>query len=461
MRGDPHCFDEWATAGNYGWSSKDVLKYFIKAENNTIPYLDRSPLHGKSGPLTVSENNYKTPLGDAFLKAGTELNYNIKDLNGEGGEGFMSAQLTTRGGERCSTSKAYLKSIRDRSNLHISMKSRVTKILINESKVAHGVRFVRDDEEYVIYVKNEIILSAGAINSPQILLLSGVGPANDLSKLQIPVVADSPVGQNLRDHVGVFGMPLTISKPGSYDAINFDENDVIDYAKSRSGKLSGGNTAATALLKSKYAKDDIPDNQLFLIPSNEAFNKVAMTSFGADPEYFDAVYGHLVNTSKIITILAANVRPQSLGYVKLKTANPLDAPLINPKYFSNPNDIDVLVESVKKVLELVETNSFKKFGIKFPDFDFPRCRSIKKNTDAYWRCAVVQFPGQFFHAASTCKMGVDNDAVVDPRLLVNGVRNLRVIDASIMPRLTNANINAPTIMIGEKGADLIKEDYGL
>ena len=459
MRGDPKCFDEWASYGNEGWGSKDVLKYFIKAENNSIPYLVNSPLRGTSGPLSVSENPYKTPLGDAFLDAGKTLNYKIKDLNGEGGEGFMPIQLTVRDRERCSTSKAYLKPIRDRDNLHISMNSRVTKVLINRYKTAYGVRFVKDDKEHVVHANNEVILSAGSINSPQILMLSGVGPADDLKKLHIPVVTDLPVGQNLRDHVSHLGLPLTISKPGSYNILNFDEHDVFDYAKTRSGKLSAGSTHGTALLKSKYAKDDIPDIHLFLIASNTYFNKETLTAFGVNAEYYDAVYGN-INQNETISILPANVRPHSVGYLKLNTTNPFDAPLINPKYFSDPSDLDVLVEAVKTVLAIVKTDAFKKFGIKLPSYNVPACSNLTKNSDDYWRCAIRQVPAQFLHATSTCKMGIDDEAVVDPRLLVYGVWGLRVIDASIMPRPTNANTNVPTIMIGEKGADLIKEDYG-
>ena len=460
MRGDLRCFDEWAAEGNDGWSSEDALKYFIKSENNTIPYLVHSPLRGTDGPLTVSQNNFKTPLDDAFLNAGKELNYVVKDLNAEGGEGVMLIQLTTRGGERCSTSKAYLKSIRDRTNLHISMNSRATKILINKhSRTAYGVRFVRDNAEHVIYAENEIILSAGTINSPQILMLSGVGPAAELEELNIPVVVDLPVGQNLRDHLSFFGMPLSISKPGSYDTLNFDQHDILSYAESRSGKLSSAGAHGTALIKSKYAKDDIPDIQLFFTPSNIFFNKAAMTGIGVNTEFYNAVYGNL-NENASMYIIPIHVRPESIGYIKLNTTNPFDAPLINPKYFSDPRDLDVLVEAVKIALAFAETDSLKKFGIKYPDFSFPACKNIIKNSDEYWRCAVRQLPGQFYHATSTCKMGIDDAAVVNPRLKVYGVSGLRVIDASVMPRPTNANENAPTIMIGEKGADLIKEDWG-
>ena len=460
MRGDPQCYDEWAADGNTGWAYNDVLKYFIKAENNTIPYLDHSPLRGKSGPITVSENTVSNPLGEAFLDAGKELHYKVKDLNGKGGEGFMKVQLTTRGGERCSTSKAYLKSIRNRSNLDISMNSRITKILIDGgTKKAYGVRFIRDNVEHVVYAENEIVVSGGTFNSPQILMLSGVGPAKHLKELKIPVIADLPVGQNMRDHTGIFGVPFTISKPVNYDALNFDDHDVIDYAKHRLGKLSEASTQATALVKSKYAKDNIPDMQVFLGPSNIFFNEAAATTLGIKADFYESVYAKL-NVNKTISMIAYNVRPKSIGYVKLNTSNPLDAPLINPKYFSDPHDLDVAVEAVKLSLALAETKSFKKFGIKYPGFNYPGCENIKKNTDAYWGCVIRLQPGPFLHATSTCKMGTDNNSVVNPRLLVHGVPGLRVIDASVMPRPTNANAHIPTVMIAEKGSDLIKEDWG-
>ena len=460
MRGDPGCFDEWAAAGNAGWSSKDVLKYFMKAENNSVPYLVHSPFHGRSGPLPVNENHFQTPLGNAFIDAGKELHYEVKDLNGKGGVGFMKSQFNARDGERWSTSKAYLQPSRHRTNLHISMKSRVTKVLINDhSKTAYGVRFIKDNEEHVVFAENEIILSAGSFNSPQILMLSGVGPEEDLKKLNIPVIADSPVGQNMKDHVGVYGVPLTISKPGSYDSLHFGENDVLDYAKNRRGKLSACSSQATALIKSKYATNNIPDIQVIFAPSNVFFNKAATTGLGLNSEFYDTVYGKL-NKTKSLSMIAWNSRATSIGYLKLATANPLDAPLINPKYFSDPRDLDVSVEAIKAALAIANTGALKKYGIKYPGFNYPGCKDIKKNTDEYWRCVVRHHTGAFLHATSTCQMGIDDKAVVDPRLSVYGVSGLRVIDASVMPRPTNANINGAIMMIGEKGADLVKEDWG-
>ena len=237
------------------------------------------------------------------------------------------------------------------------------------------------------------------------------------------------------------------------------DRDILNYAKYRSGSLSSTFVETVALLKTKYATDDIPDVYLLLSPSKSFFTRAGLLSLGMESEFYDSVYG-ILNGSDIINISPSVARSQSLGHTELRSANPLDAPLIDPNYFSNPADLDVLVEAVKMVLNLTNTNAFKNTGIKYPNYNFPSCQGIANNTDSYWKCVLRQIPSPFLHATSTCKMGIDNEAVVNPRLLVNGVFRLRVIDASIMPAAPNAPIHGSTVMIGEKGSDLVKEDWG-
>lgn len=214
VRGNKRDYDAWEQLGNIGWGYKDVLHYFKKSEDNRNPYLARTPYHGSNGLLTVQEAPWRTPLSLTFIKAGEEMGYEHRDINGEEQRGFMLTQSTMRRGARCSTSKAFLRPIRLRQNLHVAKFAHTTKILIDPaSKRAFGVEFIKDKKRQMVFARKEVILSAGALNTPQLLMLSGVGPANHLSEFNIPVLSDLPVGANLQDHVGLGGMTFIINEP--------------------------------------------------------------------------------------------------------------------------------------------------------------------------------------------------------------------------------------------------------
>lgn len=205
VRGNRRDYDNWERQGNIGWSFKDVLPYFTKSEDNRNPYLANSPYHGHGGYLTVQEAPWRTPLSLAFIKAGQELGYEFRDINGAEQTGFMLTQATMRRGARCSTSKAFLRPIRLRQNLHVAKFAQATKILIDPtSKRAFGVEFLKDNKRQMVFAKKEVILSAGSLNTPQLLMLSGVGHAQHLSQFGIPVISDLPVGDNMQDHVGLY-----------------------------------------------------------------------------------------------------------------------------------------------------------------------------------------------------------------------------------------------------------------
>lgn len=219
VRGNRHDYDQWEALGNTGWSYDQVLPYFKKSEDNRNPYLSQTPYHGRGGYLTVQESPWRSPLALAFVKAGEELGYLNRDINGEQQTGFMIAQGTIRRGSRCSTAKAFLRPIRLRKNLHISMHSQVTKIMFDtsgEEPRATGVQFVRDGRMHKVRARKEVILSSGAIGSPQILMLSGVGPAEDLAQHDIPLVRDLKVGHHLQDHVGLGGLTFLVDDPVTF-----------------------------------------------------------------------------------------------------------------------------------------------------------------------------------------------------------------------------------------------------
>ncbi|KAK5638302.1 hypothetical protein RI129_012597 [Pyrocoelia pectoralis] len=465
VRGNRHDYDQWEAMGNPGWSYKDVLPYFMKSEDNRNPYLARTKYHGTGGYLTVQEAPWRTPLAIAFLQGGRELGYEIRDCNGEMQTGFMIAQGTIRRGSRCSTAKAFLRPVRLRKNLHIAMHTRVTKILIDGlTKRAHAVRYVRNNRPRTVRARKEVILSAGALSSPQILMLSGIGPREHLETFGIPVLSNLRVGDNLQDHVGLGGYTFIIDQPISFNKERYQRLDVaMEYILNERGPLTSFGIEAVAFVNTKYAPKSgtWPDIQFHFAGSSvnsdgEQVKKIT----GLRDSVYNTVYKPLINVDTW-TILPLLLRPKSKGWVRLKSKDPTTPIDINPNYFTHREDIDTLIAGIRIGLNLSDTAAFQRFHSKCHRTPFPGCGQYPFDSDEYWECSIRHFTFTIYHPTSTNKMGpsTDPDAVVDHRLRVYGVKNLRVIDASIMPTIVSGNTNAPTIMIGEKGADMVKEDW--
>ncbi|KAK6640560.1 hypothetical protein RUM44_012256 [Polyplax serrata] len=467
VRGNRKDFEHWEALGNAGWGYEDALYYFKKSEDNRNPYLARSKYHSRGGYLTVQEAPWRTPLSLAFVQAGQELGYENIDVNGASQTGFMLAQGTLRRGSRCSTAKAFLRPVRLRKNFHTAMKSHVIKVLIDpKTNKAYGVLFVRNGVKQIVYARKEVILSGGAINSPQLLMLSGVGPRQHLEKLKIPVLQDLKVGENLQDHVGLGGMTFLIDKPVSIVQDRFQTVPITTHyvINERGPMTSLGGLEAVAFINTKYANlsDNWPDIQYHFAPAsvNSDAGLRVRKILGLTDRLYNAVYRPIANHD-VFTILPLLLRPKSRGWIRLRSANPFHYPLIHANYFDHPLDIATLVEGAKIAAKLGESNSFRRFNSRLHKTQIPGCRQFPFGTDEYWECAIRHISMTIYHPVGTCKMGPewDQDAVVDPRLRVYGIQGLRVIDASIMPTIVSGNTNAAVIMIGEKGADLIKEDW--
>eukprot|EP00096_Caligus_rogercresseyi_P014940 TRINITY_DN7397_c0_g1_i1.p1 TRINITY_DN7397_c0_g1~~TRINITY_DN7397_c0_g1_i1.p1 ORF type:complete len:653 (-),score=111.34 TRINITY_DN7397_c0_g1_i1:380-2338(-) len=467
VRGNRRDYDQWARDGNPGWEYDNVLHYFKKSEDNRNPYLAATKYHRAGGYLTVHEAPWRTPLATAFVEAGIEMGYENRDGNGEFQTGFMLPQGTIRRGSRCSTSKAFLRPIRHRTNLHIAKNAFVMKVLIDASQnTAYGIRFRRNGQVYEVHARKEVILSAGAINTPQLLMLSGIGPRDHLRQLGVPLLRDLPVGQNLMDHFGTGALVFTIDQPISLVQSRYENlPSILKYAIFGSGPLTVlGGVEGLAWVPTKYQNrsNDSPDIEFHFASGSVASDggRQIRKVHGITDRVWE-MYRPLAYKDTF-SILPMLLRPKSRGNIVLKSRNPFEKPIINAGYFTHPDDMKVLVEGVKFGLAIAQTRGFQKFGSRFWDrIPMPGCEGIPLWTDSYWACLSRQYTTTIYHYSGTAKMGPPSDSgsVVNHELKVYGIRGLRVIDASIMPKVPSGNTNAPTIMIAEKGADMIKQNW--
>ncbi|XP_046744415.1 glucose dehydrogenase [FAD, quinone]-like [Diprion similis] len=464
VRGNRNDYDRWQDLGNPGWGYDDVLPYFKKAENISIPELRSSPYHGTTGYLTVEHARYKHPIASYFLNASLEMGYSDVDTNGETQTGFMYPQVTARNGLRCSSAKAYLRSTAGRENLHVRTSSLVTKILVNEStETAYGVEFIHEDVTYTVRGENEVILSAGTIQSPRLLMLSGIGPKEHLEDVGIQVILDSPgVGQNLQDHVGIGGLTYLIDPP--YNSSTSTLSEAEQFLAQGNGALYDVSFGEViGFTTSSYANSslDFPDLQFLLCSSTFNQNSELLKSaFGLEDDLYETLFSSIIDKDAY-SIIPLLLHPKSRGYIKLRDNNTAQHPVIVPNYFDNAQDLEILAEAADFIQNFSLTSTMQALNASINSNLIPDCAHLEFPSHDYWRCYARFYSLTIYHPTSTCKMGPENDemAVVNERLQVYGINGLRVADASIMPNIVSGNTNAAVIMIAEKAADLIKEDW--
>lgn len=351
IRGNKKDYDYWESLGNEGWAYKDILRYFLKSEDMRIPKYRYDPYHSTGGPISVEYFRFEQPITNKILQAGQQLGYNIVDVNGESQTGFTKSHATVFEGLRCSTAKGYLRPASKRRNLHVSVHSLVEKILIDENKNAYGIKFTKHGKSRVIKSTKEVIISAGAIQSPQLLMLSGVGDSEDLKQLGIfPLVHSPGVGKNLQDHIAMGGHSFLFDNPysnGSDYSFNLNTvmtvGSIIDFAFNKNGPLySMMEAEAMAFVNTKYQDpaEDYPDIQFFIAPSADnmdggLFGKRAN---GLTDETYAELYEDILYKPSF-SVVPLLLRPKSRGYLKLRDASPYSPPLIYPNYYSDPEDI--------------------------------------------------------------------------------------------------------------------------
>ncbi|XP_052752103.1 glucose dehydrogenase [FAD, quinone]-like [Galleria mellonella] len=473
IRGNRRDYDNWASMGNTGWSFSDVLPYFLKSEDMRIPEYQDSPFHSTGGPLTIEYFKYEQPITRKILEAGQQLGYNILDVNGAYQTGFTRSHATVRDGLRCSTAKAFLRPAGKRLNLHVSMHSLVEKVLIDEHKKAYGVQFTKHGQHRIVKASKEVILSAGAIQSPQLLMLSGIGDARHLKENGIYPIVDLPgVGKNLQDHVAMGGHSFLFDNPYDngtdycFNLINaYMLNTLIDFAVHKKGYLySMMEAEAMAFVNTKFqdATEDYPDIQLFIAPTADNMDGgwFGKRANGLTDETYAELYEDILYDSSF-SIVPLLLRPRSRGFLKLRDANPYSPPLIYPNYYSDPQDMKVMVEGARIVQAIVEQPALRKLNARPNPNRNPGCADFDLMSQEHLECQARHHTLTIYHPVGTCAMGPVNipESVVDPRLRVYGISNLRVVDGSIMPTIVSGNTNAPIIMIAEKASDMIKEDW--
>jgi choline dehydrogenase len=435
VRGNPADFDGWAQMGCRGWSFDDVLPYFRKSEN--YKQGADAEYRGKGGPLKVEDYRTILPLTHKFIEAAQQAGYKFsKDLNARQQEGVGYSQMTRKGRWRGSTAQTFLKEARGRPNLQVETEALASKLLF-EGKRCVGVAFRQRGQTVEVRAQNEVILCGGAINSPHLLQISGVGPADHLQSIGVPVVHDlRGVGANLQDH---YVARVSHRVKGSISINKLSRGvrlarEAARFAIEGRGALTFGVTTAQVFCRSTQEKAS-PDLQLLFTPAS----------------YDGGRLGELEREDGM-TVAVCPVRPDSRGTIMARSADPAEKPLITPNYLSDPADIRVLNAGVRFARAIFAAPAIAQYSVT-ETLPGPDITSDDALLDYARRYGTT-----IYHPVGTCRMGDGPAAVVNSRLRVHGIDGLRVIDASVMPTLTTGNTNAPTIMIGEKGAAMIKED---
>ncbi|OQV26099.1 Glucose dehydrogenase (FAD,quinone) [Hypsibius exemplaris] len=456
IRGNPEDFDGWARNGATGWSWADVLPYFIKSENNNNPELRKSKLHGTSGPMhTIDNPNGGIHLQDLLLAAAKEDGFYNADSNGESQLGWAPIQLNSFEGYRWSTANAYLRpSVRKNlPNLHVVSDAEVTRIVIDSAtKTATGVEFAVQHEgltgaprKVVANARKEVVVSSGAINSPKLLLLSGIGPKAELDKHNITQLADLPVGLNLHDH---YMLQMQFSTNDSRIGRHFPQptemSEVQEYATKGTGIL-----AASPILV--YGFFHLPNQaKLDGTPDTQPHVQASIANIAVAPGQSEFMLSPLL------------LRPRSTGRITLTDGISSSPPIIDHQILAENVDIEVYAEGWQFIVNyFVKSESFKQVNLQ-PIYPQPsNCSGLVNGSIEYYRCAVKQLTRSAWHPAGTCRMGnlTDERTVVDPTLRVKGIKGLRVADASVMPSPTSGNTHAPIVMVGEKAADMIIDSW--
>lgn len=453
-RGNSYDQDAWKEFGVSGWSWNETLPYFKKLENYERIYGDPG-YHGMDGPIHLDYARPNHLLDNVFLNANAEIYQLTKDYNGNLQMAAGKVQINTKNAKRESTSKAYLGDY-DKRFLTIETSAFVHKIIFRDNR-AIGVEYIKDNQENLkAFAEKEVIISGGALNSPQILMLSGIGPKEELTKHNIPIIADLPVGKNLVDHVIfvglIFDSTLLIT-----DKDKTLRDHAFDYL-SEVGILTSTGVNSLSFISTE-GNSSYPDIEIIINASGRPFLMLP-NSQNFKQETVDTLaqidLNKLDYSFRIRSIL---LHPKSKGTITLKSKSPVDFPVIDFNSFSDPDDVDRIYKSLVYIKKLLNTNAFRQINAKLIKTVLPACKDFEYDSKDFWICTIRHLSFPSYHSTGTCIMGQKGSSVVDSKLAVHGVKGLRVVDLSVAPKLNSGHSNALAMMIGEKAADIIKSDY--
>lgn len=459
LRGFPEDYDKWLQLGNTDWGSSSVWPVFDQIENNMAT--NRSATD-QMGPVKIDYTYSIDQVRHVIATAAKEQGYPwVPEFNQVHQVGYTNVITTTYKGIRQSAARSYLVPVAKRKNLRVVKFSQVTNLVIRGNKVI-GVDFVRNKRSYTVRARKEVILSAGAINTPKILMLSGIGPKKHLNKLEIPIVSDLPVGRHLQDHVMV-PIFLSIKNYPFNQGLTMDQNldTIYAYLKGFAGPLAETGLDFIGMINTKQGpvvnQQDIEILHIVMEPSSTAFGPLLKQQRYQDHHIKELVEVNKNSTTVMFIITLSH--PKSKGKTELQSKDPMAPPNIFPNYLDVEDDVQTLARALKSQYELEQTQTMQAVNGKFhffEDMDCPSFPSLK-----YFECYARQLSSTLFHPVGTARMGPDSDkqAVVSPLLRVRGVRRLRVCDASVIPEIPSVNTNAAVMMIGERCAEFVKERY--
>lgn len=469
LRGNRRDYNSWEELGNPGWGWKDALRYFKKSEDNTLDHLFEShgtKFHAKGGPLKVSkywsmDEDMKYVIIDALQERGHQ---EIWDFNGEDHIGWATVSGTLDKGERASSASAFLAPIKERPNLHVIKHAHVTGLVYKSgTNEVNGVKFQLSGKELTAHAKKETVLSAGAVNTPQIMMLSGIGPKAHLDTLKIPVKADLKVGHNLQDHVIVPYFMSFYRKNKRHISGEEGVNALYSYYMHRLGPIAGlGTTDYVGFLNTQNETDPFPDIQVHNFYYRQGSDHFAhfLKGIGFN-EDIEGSLKEAYSEGNVLAYYVTLLKQAVPGKIELHNTDPMHAPKITTNYLEEEAEVETALRGIRLLQKLQGTATYKQAEAEEIRIKLPECDSLEYDSDAYWKCYIRWMSTTLYHAVGSVKMGPDTDAeaVLTPELKVRGVKNLRVVDASIMPIIPSANTNAATIMVAEKASDLIKSSW--